>query len=68
MEWRLEKTTSLVEYAFIEADSLEELEEKLESEIPNLEWDHDKDSYYIDKFCAYDDNEEEYELDKYMLL
>lgn len=68
MEWRIEKITSLSEWAFIEADSIEELKEKLRTELPNIEWEHDKLDYCVDKFCAFDENEEEYELDKKMLL
>ena len=68
MEWRVEKTTSLLEWAFIEADTIEDLKEKLKSELPNIQWEHDKLDYCIDKFCAFDYDEEEYELDKKMLL
>lgn len=68
MEWRVEKITSLAEWQFIEADSIEDLKEKLRSELPNIEWEHDKLDYCIDKFHAFDEDGKEYKLDKKMLL
>ena len=68
MEWTIEKITSLREWTIIEADSLEDLKEKLSSELPNLQWEHDKLDYCIDSFYALDDDQESYELDKKILL
>ena len=64
MEWTIEKKTSLIEWQCIEADSIEDLKEKLKTELPNMQWEHEKVDFCIDNFRAYNEDGEEYELDK----
>lgn len=57
MEFRIERTVSFVETACIEADSLEDLKEKLPSET--LDWSVDFEyNPTVERVVAFDDNDE----------
>lgn len=61
MEFRIERTVTFVETAYVEADSLEDLKEKLPSET--LEWDVDFEyDPTVEKIVAYDEIGEDFEL------
>ena len=60
MEYRIERKVVFWEEAHIEADSLEDLKEKLKS--AKLYWDIDPEYPKIENMFAYDEDDEEYEL------
>lgn len=60
MEFRIRRTVSFEEHAFIEADNFDELKEKMKDE--EINWNVDIDDVVIEDAIVEDDEGEQYDL------